>query len=368
MMLAVNILSEVFVSVDQAYDYVPVYSSVTNLIALFQKCVIFPLVSDLAIRANAYLSHIDQKSFARCVILLVPVLGNIVIALYDYSILQSYEREKGALESYFLREHQRRGDSQEERNLQRWVHRLFDSGRGDVGSKREQLSNVLKYLRFADQNEGFRVQFAAIIQDANTSCEDRTTLSYLHVGIAYQMATIDLHDTKALADFIKRGDLSMKKLEKCARDLIRESPMIPGSDKLRDEIEVYLAYPIMLKHKLHLPIDVERMSFFALSGVSLNNLNTAYETVSAELANEEEFYHFLASHDKWNEALALNHPTEYAAIGAARDEAVGVVEDQTLQVVGGDSIDDFAQADRYHQIRATYIASLAELTKAVLTR
>jgi hypothetical protein len=261
-------------------------------------------------------------------------------------------------------------DIRDKLNLRRWLDKLLNSEvlflGNTIENNRKQLSNVLKYLRFAEENPSFREQFTAIINDATTSCHDRTALSAVHVGIAYQMASMDLQDTKALADFIKRSDFSMKKLEKCARDLMGELPTIPGTNITRDVVEVYLAYPIMLKQKLHVPIDVERMSYFAYSGLTLNDLNTAYETVSEELANEEGFYLFLANHDQWNKAPALNRPEPYAEIRAARDKAAEAVEAETLRVVGEDPIHDFAQAERYHQIQATYTESLIQLTKAVL--
>ncbi len=51
----------------------------------FKKAVIIPFLSDAAILKSHYYTHLNQKSFIRCVVLiLVPVIGNIIIALFDH--------------------------------------------------------------------------------------------------------------------------------------------------------------------------------------------------------------------------------------------------------------------------------------------
>jgi hypothetical protein len=71
MMFAVNILSEALVGADGTCDYAPIYSTATNLIALFQKCVIFPLVSDLPMTLKRALFDVLYFSFPSLVILLL---------------------------------------------------------------------------------------------------------------------------------------------------------------------------------------------------------------------------------------------------------------------------------------------------------
>ncbi|MBF8262750.1 MAG: Uncharacterized protein HW387_415 [Parachlamydiales bacterium] len=69
--------------VDRMLDYIPILSTATNLVFLFQKCVVIPLMTENAILKSRYYSHINQKSFVRCIVLLIPVLGNIVVGIID---------------------------------------------------------------------------------------------------------------------------------------------------------------------------------------------------------------------------------------------------------------------------------------------
>ena len=71
--------------VDHIADYVPVMSTITNIINIFQKLII-----DIGrIRPNSekdhYFHHIKDKSYGRCFFAaLLPVIGNIILGIYDY--------------------------------------------------------------------------------------------------------------------------------------------------------------------------------------------------------------------------------------------------------------------------------------------
>ena len=70
-----------FVNVDKVTDYIPGVSTVTNLVDLLGKGVLGNVPVDAS--REIYASHLQEKSTLRCVILLVPVLGNVVIGIYD---------------------------------------------------------------------------------------------------------------------------------------------------------------------------------------------------------------------------------------------------------------------------------------------
>ncbi|MBS4168371.1 hypothetical protein [Parachlamydia sp. AcF125] len=78
---------------DQISDYVPVISTVTNLVALFQKSVVFSLKQKAAISESHYYSYLQQKSFSRCLVLLIPVIGNIMVGIYDFAKSQDSHKE-----------------------------------------------------------------------------------------------------------------------------------------------------------------------------------------------------------------------------------------------------------------------------------
>ena len=60
-------------------DKVPVLSTLSNLFDLFQKCI----VSQAIVKKSHYYTHLNKKSFFRCVVLLVPIFGNIAVISYD---------------------------------------------------------------------------------------------------------------------------------------------------------------------------------------------------------------------------------------------------------------------------------------------
>ena len=116
-------------------------------------------------------------------------------------------------------------------------------------------NKILQYLERAETDLPFRDIFFSVIEEASTTCGDRMALSILHIGINYDLFTIDKSDLKKFADFIIYGPWMMNRLEEIAREKFQTL-------KNADEIEVYLAYPIGLKDSLNIKIDLENMLFF----------------------------------------------------------------------------------------------------------
>lgn len=77
--------SNFFVKADNACDYIPVVSTVTNLTDIFQKCAVLPFVNKENNANSRYYAHLKSKSLSRSIILLVPVLGNLIIGIYDFT-------------------------------------------------------------------------------------------------------------------------------------------------------------------------------------------------------------------------------------------------------------------------------------------
>jgi hypothetical protein len=82
-------ITNFLINADRACDYIPVLSTVNNIVDLFQKCVITPFVEMNVIANNRYFQHLTEKSVFRCILLLVPVIGNIVVRSMD----SSYKKE-----------------------------------------------------------------------------------------------------------------------------------------------------------------------------------------------------------------------------------------------------------------------------------
>lgn len=80
------------VKLDTYADYIPVVSSITNLVDLFLKYVFRPCVGEAQLQNNHYFAYLDTKTWLRSITLLVPVIGNILIAIIDiYSAIRAEE-------------------------------------------------------------------------------------------------------------------------------------------------------------------------------------------------------------------------------------------------------------------------------------
>lgn len=78
---------------DRVCDYIPLVSSLTNLVDIFQKCVILSSKNRITIENNHYYEYLKDKSYARCIILLIPILGNIIVAIFDLVNKRGIENE-----------------------------------------------------------------------------------------------------------------------------------------------------------------------------------------------------------------------------------------------------------------------------------
>lgn len=197
--------------------------------------------------------------------------------------------------------------------LQSWLSRLSTIGnlRRAGESEKEFAQKVLSFVNQANQDEKFREVFLGILNGASDTCGDRVALSLLHIGMAYQQATMDLSDPKKVADFLKRGPGALDILEKIARDKVLTLPMV-------DEIEVYLAYPVQLRETLNLPIDVDKMLYFACSSVTAQDLEGAKQEVQSFLDDEEASLKFLIKQNIWVETLQKAYPERYEEINNQR--------------------------------------------------
>ena len=198
---------------------------------------------------------------------------------------------------------------EETATLRSWLSRL--SGISDYqkkGDLQKAFANkILQYLEQANKDCAFRQVFYNVIEDASATCGDRMALSVLDLGIMHKLATIDLKDMKALANFLIKGPWVIEMLKDVARGKIPALPFF-------DEIEVYLGYPVKLKQELQIPIDIQEMLYFPCSALKDQDLQEAKDFVLQMQKNEEACFAFLASHDKWKDALKCNYPIEFQAI------------------------------------------------------
>lgn len=76
------LVNELLINIDIACDYIPVVSTISNLVDLFQKTVTIPEPRN-GVLDYPYYTYLREKENFRCLMLLVPVLGNIFIIICD---------------------------------------------------------------------------------------------------------------------------------------------------------------------------------------------------------------------------------------------------------------------------------------------
>jgi hypothetical protein len=215
-----------------------------------------------------------------------------------------------------------------EENLRSWLSRLSEMKDAQREEENGLYKIILSHLDLAEANEEFRNSFFAIIYEAAQTCGDRMALSVLHLGIANQRQSIDRSDLRAYGKFLLRGPWMIKQLEQIAREKVKTLRVV-------DEIEVYLAYPVKLKDRLDLPIDVKDMLYFRFSGVTEQDLNNAATSLKEILKEPGAEENILTAREEWIDAL-MQHPdyaSEIAAINQIR--AAGLEDGQdwsTLQM------------------------------------
>ena len=194
-------------------------------------------------------------------------------------------------------------------NLRMWLARLSYAADYRKGGEFQKAfaRKVLHYLHVAEENEQFRETFFNTIAGAAETCGDRVALSILHLGIACKLATIDTKDIKQLENFLIHTVLPIELLEKIARDKI---PAL----HFYDEIEVYLGYPVMLRERLKMEIDVDEMLYFRCSALQQTDLDCAKEDVLRTQKDDEKSCLFLVKNDRWIDSLKANYPDKFAKI------------------------------------------------------
>ncbi|MBM3208503.1 MAG: hypothetical protein FJZ57_07910, partial [Chlamydiae bacterium] len=202
--------------------------------------------------------------------------------------------------------------------LQSWLSRLSlmqQNGRDGVQSLSRK---VLSYLQLAQDNKEFRETFFAVIDGAHRTCGDRMALSVLHLGLQYRMTVFNKSDLRGYADFLIHGPWMLDRLEEISRVKVESLRFV-------DEIEVYLGYPVKLRERLKLQIDVEDMLYFSCSEITEADLDNAASFIENQLSELDAVANILVKREDWVKALKEQCKQEVNAIEehkASRYEAL----------------------------------------------
>jgi len=226
-------------------------------------------------------------------------------------------------------------------DIVRWILMLSSiaSTRGENLLSPGNAGKILEMLAYAEHDPEFRATCLTILEDISTACGDRVALSTLHMEIAFRLRTI--RGINELSNFLIRTVWPIQILEDFARNKLETL-------EFGDEIEAYLGYPVALRERLGLEIDVQSMLYFRCSRLTEQDLDAAANRIQRMQGNEEEVCRFLSKRNDWKNALKAAYPQEFNAIMAA-----------AMEEIEGEDTDFMA-------IENTRVQRLAELTERAL--
>jgi E3 ubiquitin-protein ligase SspH2 len=164
-------------------------------------------------------------------------------------------------------------------------------------NKGEFRQEIREWLSHLANNPELRKNSFMLSFGATESCHDRVSIQYNDMKKARLIDDIEkgAYDER-LSELIPiaRGMFRLDKLEEIAREKYE-------SLRLRDEIEVYLAYQVQLRDRLKLPLDT-KMLFFSLSGVTGKDLEEAEKKVK-KLENDEFIQYLSTQWGPWQSLL-----------------------------------------------------------------
>ncbi|MBM3207666.1 MAG: hypothetical protein FJZ57_03560 [Chlamydiae bacterium] len=230
---------------------------------------------------------------------------DILFSKAGVSNFYGFENNFPKLHQYTLKKHT-------SQSLSSWLSRLSLMQQSARDGESGLAKKIISYLELAQHNDDFRESFFNLIHGAASTCGDRMALSVLHLGLQYNLTSMDKSNLKKYADFLIHGPWMVDQLEQIAREKVQTLRFV-------DEIEVFLAYPVKLKNKLDIQIDVSEMLYFRCSGVTIEDLDAAESSIKEMISGNDSIPNILVQRKDWMDALTLNFPDEMSAILEERD-------------------------------------------------
>lgn len=281
-----------FVKFDKIADYVPLLSTATNLVNLFQKCVVMRFMKPETIQKSHYYTHLQKKDLGICVALLVPVLGNIVVPLYHLIIkkMKSHiiERcEKGVVDIKKIPK-AFKADSKFMLELIKIKPEIVKELPSELKGNAECMLVAIKidFKAIDEASEALRGDFKFMLEAAkiNSNVIEKA-MPALKADSKFMLAAIkiDYKVIKKLSVELRSDATFMLELIKLNSQAIEEA-----SDTLKDNPEFMLAaikidYKVIRKASAHLKAN----SKFMLDAAEINR--KAAEEASVKLKEELKF-------------------------------------------------------------------------------
>lgn len=205
--------------------------------------------------------------------------------------------------------------------LEMWLNRIdWMSDFQNLEGNPALIEAIIDCIEYAEANAEYRKLFQNIIEGATATCGDGIALSIIDIGIAKRVLTfMESNQIVELSHFLLGTVFPRQILQKIAGQKITflklQAQMKKISGSGIDDVEVYLAYPILLKERLNLSININSMvTQLDNTGVTQEDLEVAALEVEKQRADRQACAEFLINNAYWTELLKKLHPKEYEAI------------------------------------------------------
>jgi hypothetical protein len=198
----INNIEHNLISADRFCDKIPVISSINNLVDLAQKALRLSFKTRNSVEPSHYFFYLAQKSAARCIILLIPFIGNIAVAMFDFAKAQMNEaKNKVANPSPFKIDEEYIKIRENPKNL-KYAREELRSDELTVSDAvtedglvlehaSKELKNNLKVVERAVEQNGMALQFAIY---GLQSDEEIVKAAVAQNGMALQFASAELRN------------------------------------------------------------------------------------------------------------------------------------------------------------------------------
>ncbi len=245
---------------------------------------------------------------------------------------------------------------------------FLDQLRGTVNSASPQFQrSVAEWLSHLEANPQLRQDTFALSEGATASCEDRVSHTFngmrqLRLSSDVARGAFDGRLPELLT--LGRSMFRLDQLETIAREYAAAMPY-------SDELEIHLAYQVMLRERLALPLDTQAMRFPDASEVTEAHIRLAHVRVLE--AEQQNFANFLSNDwQPWQSVLRRLAPEQHAqaqeqlmdAMGEefssrlnARLQASGLQHDADAQRIVGPQIQAEITHEIYGRVTRDFLAS-----------
>lgn len=152
-------------------DYMPIVSTFTSSVDIYQMYTKLPAMKASEIQGNHYFRHLNQKSSIRVALLLIPVVGNIIIGLNDIMVElldiivgQKYEIKKFGFEKLKIREN----------DINISVNKTELTNKKEGGEEDWTKDNALLITKSASETNEWKLE---LIKNAESSIEISGSIS-----------------------------------------------------------------------------------------------------------------------------------------------------------------------------------------------